>query len=137
MAVRWKQSQEKITKLNWWRRYSYDSVMERVFLKWVKLLSTPPPTLIGGETGLVWNCVKYTRVSDQFYFFIKFLSNFSHMNVMLYYVYKALNMLIFSNLQFNYTSGINCIRKLHSKSKMGDTEHFFTQRSPTQYRRLV
>ena len=48
------------------------------------------------------------------------------MNVLIHDVYKALKTLSFSNMQFNYTSGINCIRKLHSKSTMGDTKRFLT-----------
>ena len=59
--------------------------------------------------------------NPQINFSIKFLSNFSHMNVLLYDFFIALKTLRFSNLQFNYTSRINCNRKLKFKSKMEET----------------
>ena len=53
-------------------------------------------------------------------FFIAFLSNFSNMNVIIY-DFWYLKVIIFLNLQFNYTSCINCNTTLNFRSKMGDT----------------
>ena len=66
-------------------------------------------------------------------FFIGLFSNLSHRNGLIYYVYLGLDMLSSSNVKFNYISGISCIRKLHSKSKMGDTKCFLVARLSSIY----
>ena len=45
--------------------------------------------------------------------------------ILLYGVFMALKTFRFSNLQFNYTSRMNCNRKLNFTSKMGDKKRFF------------
>ena len=52
-----------------------------------------------------------------FFFKIEFLSNFSHINVLIYYVYKVINTLIFKNPKLNQICGINFIRKCIQSQK--------------------
>ena len=66
---------------------------------------------------------------NNYFFLIEFLSNFSHINVLIYYVYKVINTLIFKNPKLNQICGINFIRKLYSESKMGYTKRFLNNES--------
>ena len=86
----------------------------------------PPPQFGKPRPGVKW---RKTLASFWKYIFfsIELFSNFSHMNVIINYVYNALKILSFSYLQFNCICGHNCTTKLYSKSKNGRYKTFFKE----------